>query len=181
MTRKTKAKTLGELSDKELREAKIGNLMQAKLKTNYPDSSTLLKELKSTGKLPKWILSNNGELFLSVGEMVSHGEKYYVLLWCTTSNQFLLMYTYVEGNYLRMLSTTWLTIPAPTKTKAISKKLKLLAEQIRAKNSIGGIIHYAHTPEHPLKLWKMHIRGLLEDSSIVVDKSGNPSFIGESK
>lgn len=181
MIRKTKAKTLGELSDKELLRAKIGDLMQARLRTHYPDSSEILKELKATGKLPKWVLSNNGELYLSVGELEWEREKCYVLLWCTTTGQFLIIYCRVEGNYLRILSTAWLTIPAPTKTKAISKKLKLLAEQIREKNAIGRVIHQAHTPAHPLKLWKMHIRGMLQDSSIVVDKSGNPSFKGEPK
>ena len=181
MTRKTKAKTLGELSDKELLRAKIGDLMQARLKTSYPDSSELLKELKATGKLPKWILTNTGELYLSVGELEIRGERCYVFLWCTTSGKFLPMYGYTEGNYLRVLSTVWLTIPAPVKTKTINKKLKLLAEQIREKNAIGEIIHQAHTPEHPLKLWKMHIRGMLQDSSIEVDKSGNIISVGEPK
>lgn len=180
MTRKTKAKTLGELSDKELLQAKIGDLMQARLKTNYPDSRGLLAELKNTGKLPKWILTNDGELYLSVGEIEEGGEKCYVCLWCTTIGRFYPMYVREERNYLRILKDTWLTIPAPTKTKAISKKLKLLAEQIREKNAIGKVIHQAHTPESPLKLWKMHIRGLLEESSIVVDKAGNPK-VGESE
>ena len=176
MTRNTKTKTLSGLSDKELLRTKIGNLMQARLKTNYPDSSRLLEELKTTGKLPKWILTNDGELYLSVGELDEGKEKCYVLLWCSSSGQFYTMYGYMERGSLVVTSSVWLTIPAPTKTQAISKKLKLLAEQIRKKNLIGKVIHQTHTPENPLKLWKMHIRGMLQDSSIVVDKAGNPSF-----
>ena len=173
MTRNTKTKTLAGLSDKELLKAKLGDLMQARLKTNYLNSSELLKELRATGKLSKWLLTNRGELYLSVGEIEDGGEKCYVCLWCTTSGRFYPMYVREERNYLRILKDEWLTIPAPTKTQAISKKLKLLAEQIREKNAIGKVIHQAHTPESPLKLWKMHIRGMLQDSSIAVDKAGN--------
>lgn len=176
MTRNTKTKTLAGLSDKELLKTKLGDLMQARLKTNYISSSELLKDLKATGKLPKWLLTNGGELYLSVGEVDEGREKCYVFLWCSTSGRFYPMYGYVEGSYLRITRDVWLTIPAPTKTQAISKKLKLLAEHIREKNLIGEVIHQAHTPESPLKLWKMHIRGMLQDSSIVVDKAGNPSF-----
>ena len=59
-------------------------------------------------------------------------------------------------------------------------KLKILADEMREKNIIGEAIHFFHSPRHPLKLWKMNIRGLLEDSSIAVDKSGNITLSGGS-
>lgn len=183
--KKPYVKTLGDLGPKDLRKAKIADLMQAKLKTDYPDSSEILEGLKpkSSGriesKIPKWTLANNGELYLSIGELPGDTYRTFAFVWCA-SNKCYPMYGVLQGNKIIITDNVWLTIPAPVKTKTVDKKLKILADEMREKNSIGEAIHFFHTPRHPLKLWKMNIRGLLEDSSIEVDKSGNVTLCGGS-
>ena len=153
-------KTLGDLGPKEIRKAKIADLMQAKLKTDYPDSTEILEGLKpkSSGriesKIPKWTLSNNGELYLSIGELPEGVNRTFALVWCAQSKCYP-MYGVLQGNKIVITDDVWLTIPAPVKTKTVDKKLKILADEMRKKNIIGEAIHFFHTPRHPLKLWKM--------------------------
>ena len=176
--RNSYVKTLGDLGPKDLRKAKIADLMQAKLKTDFPDSKEILEGLKpkSSGriesKIPKWTLSNTGELYLSIGELLEGANRTFALVWCAESKCYP-MYGVLQGNKIIITDDVWLTIPAPVKTKTVDKKLKILADEMREKNIIGETIHFFHTPRHLLKLWKMNIRGLLEDPSVKVDKSGN--------
>ena len=178
-------KTLGGLGPKDLRKAKIADLMQAKLKTDYPDSKEILEGLKpkSSGrvesKLPKWTISNSGELYLSIGELPENATRTFALIWCSP-NKCWPIYGVLQENKINITNEEWLTIPAPVKTKTVDKKLKILADEMREKNSIGEAIHFFHSIWNPMKLWKMNIRGLLEDSSIEVDKTGNITLRGGS-
>ena len=181
--RNSYVKTLGDLGPKDLRRAKIADLMQAKLKTDYLNSKEILEGLKpkSSGriesKIPKWTLANNGELYLSIGELPGDTNRTFALVWCAESKCYP-MYGVLQGNKIIITDDVWLTIPAPVKTKTVDKKLKILTDEMREKNAIGEAIHFFHTPRHPLKLWKMNIRGLLEDPSIGVDKTGNITLSG---
>lgn len=178
MPRNIKVNALLRLSNKELRKAKLADLMQANLKTDFPDSKEILEGLKpkSSGrvesKLPKWTLSNTGELYLSIGELPENATRTFALIWCSP-NKCYPIYGVLKDDKISITDEEWLTIPAPFKTKAIDKKLKILADEMRKQNSIGEAIHFFHSIWNPLKLWKMNIRGLLEDSSIKVDKAGN--------
>ena len=160
-------------SDTEILFSPVGDLMKGNFQTSRA-TGEVYEYWRARGKLPKWLVDDEGDLYLSIGELyrpdmpsdmsafcliripAKKGEPYgfFILKRCGENFVFLQLNTYI-------------TREVPHGLRGVLKKLKLVAEDIRKKSIIASAIW--HFPSE-MKLWKMHVRGLLEKEPELKEK-----------
>lgn len=162
---RTNKSIYSEKSDTEILFAPVKDLMRGNFQTAQA-TGEVYEYWRERGKLPKWLVDDEGDLYLSIGELyrpdmpsdmsafcliripAKRGEPYgfFILKRC-------------GENFVFLQLNTFITREIPQKLQGVAKKLKLVAEDIKKKNIIASALW--HFPSE-MKLWKMHVRGLLE-------------------
>lgn len=155
-------------SDTEILFTPVKDLMRGNFQTAQA-TGEVYDYWREKGKLPKWLVDDEGDLYLSIGELyrpdmppdmsafcliripAKRGEPYgfFFLKRC-------------GENFVFPQLNTYITREVPQKLQGVAKKLKLVAEDIKKKNIIASALW--HFP-CSMTLWKMHVRGLLEKES----------------
>lgn len=151
-------------SDTEILFAPVKDLMRGNFQTAQA-TGEVYDYWRERGKLPKWLVDDEGDLYLSIGEIenkASPTRPFFCLIRIPAKRGepygFFILGKYGD-NFVFPQMNTYITREVPQGLRGVAKKLKLVAEDIRKKSIIASALwHFPST----MKLWKMHVRGLLE-------------------
>lgn len=138
----TEFKTLSKLTREEILKTPTAELTRARIKLDWPDSRNIFSEIKPLisgripDKLPKWMLDNKGNLWLSVGHEFRNEKKIYVLVSLLEETQVpRAELTTRSGDKLSTAMGTWL-VAIPPKSVHIEKKYKAVVEELAKSEAI---------------------------------------------
>lgn len=160
---KTKRGVWASLSEREILYAPVGDLVQGFFNVKLTDEE-VLDFYKKQGKLPKWLVDDEGDLYLTLGALP--GDRFGVIRIPSSSREpygFFILVKTPSGEFILPGGNTYITRIPPKKLLGVAKKLKLVAENIRKREIISEALWYL--PFRDLKLWRMHVRGMLTSLS----------------
>lgn len=153
-------------SDTEILFMPVKDLMKGNFQTARA-TGEVYEFWRARGKLPKWLVDDEGDLYLSIGELARPDMPSDMSTFCLIRIPskrgepygFFFLKRCGE-NFVFLGLNTFITREVPKQDlRGVMKKLKLVAEDIKKKNIIASAIW--HFPSS-ITLWKMHIRGLME-------------------
>lgn len=158
------SKTLKELTDEEIMERKVPDLLVRKLKYDWEDSSEVFSAIRPQTskripyKYPKWVLNNHGDLHLIAGYYSEENNKLCLFSFeVDGEDAFFWWWNIDEKKKLiskKFDEETYLTVPLTEKlSDTVQRKFKLTEEALRKENTLNRI------PAHIVP-FKMNIRNL---------------------
>ena len=147
-----------QMTDEEVLYAPIEKCMKGAFA--YKEPNPEIEEFyKRTGKLPKWLVSDDGDLYLTIGRMKTSGSFCVIKIPSEKWENYSFWYLRWEtGALVSAGGFFYATRIVPENLKGVERKLKLVAEDIKKKGIIARALW--NFSQWDMEPWLMHIRGL---------------------
>ena len=147
-----------QMTDEEVLYAPIEKCMKGAFSYKEPDPE-INEFYMRRGKLPKWLVSDDGDLYLTIGRMKTSGSFCAISVPSQKWESYSFWYLrWDNGALVCAGGFFYITRIVPENLKGVERKLKLVAEDMRKKNIIAKALW--NFPQWDMEPWLMNIRGL---------------------